>query len=100
MSPHNLHVDNNSFAWTSTYTPNRRDVLQAAATASPVYELADMAEGNDGAAITPLMHESEDEIPDYHEVAHSDESGLTSPSAFVWALSCTAGISGILFGYE
>ena len=28
------------------------------------------------------------------------ESNNTSPSAFIWALTFAAGISGLLFGYE
>ncbi len=36
----------------------------------------------------------------FHDYAQPLESGLTSPNAFIWALSFTAGISGILFGYE
>lgn len=30
----------------------------------------------------------------------SQESRNTSPSAFIWALTFAAGISGLLFGYE
>ena len=30
----------------------------------------------------------------------SRESGLNSLTAFIWALTFTAGISGLLFGYE
>lgn len=29
-----------------------------------------------------------------------DESGMTTPSAFVWCLTLCAGLSGLLFGYE
>lgn len=59
-----------------------------------------MAETDEEAANAPLMQEDENEAPDYCEVSHSQESELTSPSAFIWALTFTAGISGLLFGYE
>ncbi len=59
-----------------------------------------MADGNDEAANAPLMRESETETPYYPEVAQSHENDPTSPSAFVWALTFSAGISGLLFGYE
>lgn len=32
--------------------------------------------------------------------ADSDESALTKPNFFVWSLTLSAGLSGLLFGYE
>jgi len=60
-----------------------------------------MAEGDDEAANAPLIHhDDENEAPSHHERSHLQEQELTSPSAFIWALTFTAGISGLLFGYE
>ncbi len=60
-----------------------------------------MAEGDDEAANAPLMHHSdENEVPSHRKRTHVEEENSTSPSAFVWALTFTAGISGLLFGYE
>ena len=67
---------------------------------SPIHEFAKMAEGSDGAAIAPLMRESEDDPSNDQQVTHIYDGDLTSPSTFTWTLSATAGISGILFGYE
>ena len=58
-----------------------------------------MAE-SDGTADAPLMRHEEDEGYDNQETAALHRDNLTSPSAFVWALTLTAGISGLLFGYE
>lgn len=61
-----------------------------------------MAEGDDEeAANAPLMHDDgESTIPGHHDRIDLQEEDLTSPSAFIWALTFTAGISGLLFGYE
>lgn len=51
-------------------------------------------------AEVPLMRQ------DSFEAQHPDgnrefrEEDLTSPSRFIWALTFSAGISGLLFGYE
>ena len=58
-----------------------------------------MAE-SDGAADAPLMRHEEDEDYNSQEHAILNRDGVTSPSAFTWALTLTAGISGLLFGYE
>lgn len=34
------------------------------------------------------------------ERQHQEESDLLTPNCFIWALTLTAGISGLLFGYE
>lgn len=66
------------------------------------------------------MREAEDETTDFHEgqplisdaeddhnqqSRHSDEdnvdeSVIESPGLFIWALTFSAGVSGLLFGYE
>lgn len=67
-----------------------------------------MAEDND-AANAPLIgsnNPNDQSDPWVHEVNHerestlSQEQALTTPSAFIWALTFAAGISGLLFGYE
>ncbi len=37
---------------------------------------------------------------DNDAVSRPRENQLTAPSAFIWALTAAAGISGLLFGYE
>ena len=60
-----------------------------------------MAEGSDQSASAPLIRESEDEISNHHRATRSQhDDDVTSPNAFIWALAMTAGISGLLFGYE
>jgi hypothetical protein len=60
-----------------------------------------MADGDDEAANAPLIHhDDENDVPSHRETIHLQEGDPTSPSAFVWALTFTAGISGLLFGYE
>jgi hypothetical protein len=55
------------------------------------------------AAAEPLIsqqlecHRGENEVNGHVEV---DESTLSSPSFFIWALTLCAGVSGLLFGYE
>lgn len=67
-----------------------------------------MAEAED-AANAPLIGSNisndqsdswEHEAHDERESTLSQEQALTSPSAFIWALTFAAGISGLLFGYE
>ncbi|KAL8711358.1 MAG: hypothetical protein Q9220_004255 [cf. Caloplaca sp. 1 TL-2023] len=61
-----------------------------------------MAAG-DHAAQAPLMQEPEsprDSLDDLSNSFLSEEKQSSSPSAFIWALSIAAGISGILFGYD
>lgn len=60
-----------------------------------------MAESNDEAVNAPLMYRNdEDGALSQHERPHLQENELKSLSAFIWALTFTAGISGLLFGYE
>ncbi|KAL8781739.1 MAG: hypothetical protein Q9213_005876 [Squamulea squamosa] len=59
--------------------------------------------GDDFAAEAPLMQEPEsprESTEDRSSSFISEEGQPTSPSAFIWALSVAAGISGILFGYD
>lgn len=67
--------------------------------ASPVLEMSDMVDRDDGAH-APLIEDDEhgccfdhaqDDIP--------RESATASPSAFIWALTFAAGISRLLSGY-
>lgn len=67
-----------------------------------------MAEDED-APNAPLIgsdNQADPSDPWVHEVhveranVLSQEQALTSPSAFIWALTFAAGISGLLFGYE
>ena len=53
----------------------------------------DLSRGpHDGAEEATLLHDDQDsEVRPRH---------LPPPTAFIWALSATAGISGLLFGYE
>lgn len=60
-----------------------------------------MTAGDDEAVNAPLMHhDDEDGAPSQPARQHSRENELKSLSAFIWALTFTAGISGLLFGYE
>ena len=65
-----------------------------------MYELADMAAGNDEAATAPLIRNNEDQEEDIDESTEPQAQELTSPSTFTWALTFAAAISGLLFGYE
>lgn len=59
--------------------------------------------GDHHTAETSLMQEPESPRDSSEGLSGSFVSGQTqstSPSVFIWALSLTAGISGILFGYE
>ena len=60
-----------------------------------------MVDRDDGAQ-APLIGDDEHGLFD-HAHDHdgvSRENGTTSPSAFIWALTFAAGISGLLFGYD
>ncbi|KAL8953194.1 MAG: hypothetical protein Q9222_000929 [Ikaeria aurantiellina] len=57
----------------------------------------------DHAVQAPLMQEPEsprDSLDDLSSSFVSEDKQSSSPSAFIWALSIAAGISGILFGYD
>ena len=54
----------------------------------------------DEAADAPLITDNEDDIVQQSVRSDVQENDLTSPSAFIWALTFAAGISGVLFGYE
>lgn len=56
--------------------------------------------GDDFAAQAPLMREPESARNSIDNNSFISEGQPTSPSAFIWALSVAAGISGILFGYD
>ena len=57
---------------------------------------------NDNAANAPLIQEDASDGGSQYEddSIKLHESEVISPSLFIWALTFTAGISGILFGYE
>ncbi|KAL8731259.1 MAG: hypothetical protein Q9166_003483, partial [cf. Caloplaca sp. 2 TL-2023] len=58
---------------------------------------------DDFAVEVPLMREPEsppDSFEDLSNTFISEEGQPNRPSAFIWALSVAAGISGILFGYD
>jgi len=58
----------------------------------------------DGSTVdAPLMRQEPTEAHDgTRTTENSDlrEQDLTTPSLFIWALTFSAGISGLLFGYE
>lgn len=57
-----------------------------------------MGDDEEEAVIAPLInHENQVNSGGEYQTQESDS---TSPSAFVWALTLTACISGLLFGYE
>ena len=58
-----------------------------------------MVDRDDGAH-APLIGDDEHELSDHAHDGFSTESDTTSPNAFIWALTFTAGISGLLFGYD
>lgn len=75
------------------------------ATAEFVFDIFEMVDQDD-ASNAPLIQGQDpidfpqDESSDYDVVTRPREKELTAPSAFIWALTVTAGISGLLFGYE
>lgn len=51
----------------------------------------------------PVSHNDDDDDDDGDDNNNSvsrHENGASSLNAFIWALTFTAGISGLLFGYE
>ena len=79
----------------------RDDVCHTANTAAEIsYELSTMAD-EDEDANAPLITDGDRPITTNNDGSiPSQESNNTSPSAFIWALTFAAGISGLLFGYE
>lgn len=51
-------------------------------------------------AEVPLIRPESLDAHDRPENSELREQDLTSPSWFIWALTFSAGISGLLFGYE
>ena len=49
---------------------------------------------DDNASNAPLLHETAE------DAAPLEEKDLIRPGSFIWALTFSAGISGLLFGYE
>lgn len=49
-------------------------------------------------AEAPLIHD--DDATERHGTLAADETTLTKPGLFIWALTFSACISGLLFGYE
>lgn len=58
-----------------------------------------MVDRDDGAH-APLIEDDERGLSDHAQDGSSRDNGTTSPSAFIWALTFAAGISGLLFGYD
>lgn len=59
-----------------------------------------MADGEDDeAVIAPLIQDLRCDTATCED-PHLHESDLSRPNRFIWALTLTAGISGLLFGYE
>lgn len=56
-------------------------------------------EEEDEAVIAPLIQDLRCGTATF-EAPHLHESDLSRPNRFIWALTLTAGISGLLFGYE
>lgn len=60
-----------------------------------------MADGEeDEAVIAPLIQDLRGDGAAALEDPRPQESDLSRPNRFIWALTLTAGISGLLFGYE
>ena len=51
-------------------------------------------------AEAPLMRQDSVDVQNDDDIGDLREQDLTSPSWFIWALTFSAGISGLLFGYE
>lgn len=58
-----------------------------------------MVDCNDEAH-APLIGNDEDGHSTHTRIDSTGDNETTSPSAFIWALTATAGISGLLFGYD
>ena len=56
-------------------------------------------EGEEETATAPLIEDLRCDGPALDE-GQARESDLATPNRFIWALTWTAGISGLLFGYE
>lgn len=48
----------------------------------------------------PFSHDDDDDDGDNNKGVSRHENSAGSLNAFLWALTFTAGISGLLFGYE
>ncbi|MCJ1361693.1 hypothetical protein MMC16_000793 [Acarospora aff. strigata] len=51
-------------------------------------------------AEAPLMRQDSVDVQNDDDIGDLREQDLTSPSWFIWALTFSAGISGLLFGYD
>ncbi|KAI9701451.1 MAG: hypothetical protein M1836_001506 [Candelina mexicana] len=67
-----------------------------------VAEEVEMVQMNDGsAANSPLMQAAaEEDLDEFQYAPVLEEKDLIRPGAFIWALTFSAGISGLLFGYD
>lgn len=76
-------------------------LVQETITATQYIELCAMDE-DASSAEAPLMRGESLSVHDRTRTEDGDlrEQDLTSPSWFIWALTFSAGISGLLFGYE
>ena len=79
----------------------RDDVCHTASTAVETsYELSNMADEDEDANAPLITGDDQPTIINNNGSILLQESHNTSPSAFIWALTFAAGISGLLFGYE
>ena len=79
----------------------RDDVCHTASTGPGTsYELSNMADEDEDANAPLITGDDRPTIINSNGSIPSQESKNTSPSAFIWALTFAAGISGLLFGYE
>lgn len=79
----------------------RDDVCHTASTAAETsYELSNMADEDEDANAPLITGDDRPTTTNNNGSIPLQESNKTSPSAFIWALTFAAGISGLLFGYE
>ena len=79
----------------------RDDACNTASTAAGTsYELSTMADEDEDANAPLITGDDRPTINNDNGSIPLQESKNTSPTAFIWALTFAAGISGLLFGYE
>jgi hypothetical protein len=78
--------------------PHGFDSLESPSTADPPIELQLMARHNsdDRTAVGAPLLPSNVNVDDHDRPLHAPATG----AGFIWALTCSAGLSGLLFGYE
>ena len=79
----------------------RDDACNTASTAAETsYELSTMADEDEDANAPLITRDDRPTITNDNGSIPLQESKNISPTAFIWALTFAAGISGLLFGYE